>query len=75
MILSGSCNDCGAWADALDNHRRCGMCHRKRDDALENLREACGTYCERLPVEVAEALHAIPHGDKQHPAHERRASA
>lgn len=34
--------------------------------ALRNLREVCGSYCERLPVEVREALHAIPEIEKTH---------
>lgn len=37
--------------------------------ALRELREVCGSYCERLPVEVREALHAIPGIEKTHPAH------
>jgi hypothetical protein len=35
--------------------------------ALEELREAAGMYCERLPVEVREALHRIPEIEKTHP--------
>lgn len=37
--------------------------------ALRELREVCGSYCEWLPVEVREALHAIPEIEKTHPAH------
>lgn len=66
MIFAGDCNDCGNWVEALDRHRRCGPCHQKRDDALENLTEIAGMYCSTLPHEVAEALHAIPYQDKQH---------
>lgn len=71
--FAGSCNHCGAWAEMLDRHRLCPVCHVKRDDALESLREACGVYCERLPAEVAAALHAIPFIEKQHPAHDKAA--
>lgn len=67
--FAGTCNDCGAWAEALDRHRRCPVCHIKRDEALENLREVCGMNCERLPAEVAELLHAIPYNEKSHPEH------
>lgn len=70
MIYNGTCNDCGTWAEALDKHRRCPTCHEIRDDALDHLAEMAGMYCERLPVEVANALHAIPFGSKAH-AHER----
>jgi hypothetical protein len=34
--------------------------------ALRELREVCGMYCERLPVEIREALHAIPEIEKTH---------
>ena len=34
--------------------------------ALRELRVACGMYCEQLPVEVREALHAIPEIEKTH---------
>lgn len=34
--------------------------------ALRELREVCGMYCEQLPVEVREALHAIPEIEKTH---------
>lgn len=34
--------------------------------ALQELREVCGMYCERLPVEVREALHAVPEIGKTH---------
>lgn len=66
MPQTGECNDCGAWAEALDRHRRCAACHNKRDDALENLAETAAMYCASLPTEVAAALHAIPHYEKQH---------
>lgn len=67
MIYSGHCNNCGTWVEALDKHRRCPQCHENRDDALDALAEVAEMYCERLPVEVANALHAIPFGDKAHP--------
>jgi hypothetical protein len=66
MITTGTCNNCGRWVDALDRHRLCPPCHITRDDALENLREVAGMYCSGLPVEVAEALHAIPYIEKEH---------
>lgn len=34
--------------------------------ALRELREVCGMYCEQLPVEVREALHAVPEIEKTH---------
>lgn len=34
--------------------------------ALRELREVCGMYCEKLPVEVSEVLHAIPEIGKTH---------
>jgi hypothetical protein len=34
--------------------------------ALRELRETCGMYCEQLPVEVREALHAVPDVEKTH---------
>jgi NMD protein affecting ribosome stability and mRNA decay len=67
IIHGGFCNNCGGWHDALDMAHRCPACHIARDKALENLREVAGMYCERLPAEVVEALHAIP--SKEH-AHE-----
>jgi hypothetical protein len=37
--------------------------------ALRELREVAGMYCERLPHEVREALHAIPEVEKHHEQH------
>jgi hypothetical protein len=34
--------------------------------ALRDLREACGMYCEQLPIEVREALHVVPEINKMH---------
>lgn len=34
--------------------------------ALESLREVAGMHCERLPMEVREALHKLPDIDKTH---------
>ena len=34
--------------------------------ALRELREICGMYCEQLPVEVREALHKVPEIEKTH---------
>jgi len=33
---------------------------------LRELHEVCGMYCEQLPVEVREALHAVPEIEKTH---------
>ena len=66
LTFAGQCNNCGAWAEALDRHRYCPICHRRRDDALETLAETAAMYCERLPAEVAEALHAISSIEKTH---------
>ena len=66
LMFAGSCNDCGRWVDALAKGRLCPDCYNKRFDALENLREVAGMYCARLPVEVTEALHAIPFIEKEH---------
>lgn len=33
---------------------------------LRELREVCGMYCEQLPAEVREVLHAIPEIEKTH---------
>lgn len=41
----------------------------KRIIALDNLRETVGMWCECCPVEVQQALHAIPGNDIQHPGH------
>jgi transcriptional regulator with XRE-family HTH domain len=35
-------------------------------EAMRNLREVCGMYCERLPLEVRDALHEIPEVKKTH---------
>lgn len=35
-------------------------------DEFRALREICGMYCEQLPVEVREVLHAIPEIEKTH---------
>ena len=35
--------------------------------ALRELREICGMYCEQLPIEVREALHKVPEIEKAHP--------
>ena len=64
--FAGHCLDCNAWVDMLTKNRLCAPCYNKRIDALENLREVAGMYCNRLPVEVGEALHAIPHIEKEH---------
>jgi Zn finger protein HypA/HybF involved in hydrogenase expression len=58
-LIAGNCNNCDAWVEALDRHRRCPSCHIKRDDALEELRECVAMYRERVPSEVAEALGRI----------------
>lgn len=67
IILRGNCIDCDAFVEALDRHRRCPLCHVKRDDALEALAEIAAMYCTRLPHEVVEALHTIPHIAAVHP--------
>lgn len=64
-LMPAACNGCGAWTQ-LGKLRLCHVCHNARYNALEELREIAGMYCERLPVEVQNALHAIPYNDKQH---------
>lgn len=64
--FGGFCNTCGGWHVTLDRHKRCPACHIQRDGALENLAEVAGMYCERLPTEVTEALHAIPGQKAKH---------
>lgn len=59
MMFAGSCNECGAWAEALATGRRCPPCHKARFDRLEDLAEIAGMYRERLPAEVAEALEKL----------------
>lgn len=59
MIVSGNCNNCDGWAEALDRRRRCLVCHIKRDDALEELLERVAMYRERVPVEIVDALDRI----------------
>lgn len=47
-----------------------GQFNIARVEALENLAEVVGMYCEQVPAEVREALHGIPEIEKQH-GHDR----